>query len=312
MGQAVNDRRAIIAIGGAVVGVVGGAAAAANGAPIAGILAAFGALIAGLVVAFSPAEDIGDGIADDDQGTPTVPAPRIDPPVQRRSTVVTRSSAATAPTIPATPMPSVANAPADAQAPSSTPAAAPPDAAAPPAGATPPAPPEKPNLFNPPPQVPPASAPLLTDPETGLFSQDYFDIAIEARLAAARRHLRPVGVVLLEVIEGLREDRPHPANPVMVAESVRTTLREADTASRRKDGKFALLLEDTPENGAIWTVERIRRHLVEIDPGLTVWAGVACYPAHAFDKVSILRAADAALVAAREWHQDRIEVAIGE
>jgi two-component system cell cycle response regulator len=152
----------------------------------------------------------------------------------------------------------------------------------------------------------------LTDHSTGLFSQEYFDVALDARLSAARRHLRPVAVVLIEVVEGLADDSPRAAAPRKVADSISATIRDADTACRMTDGRFGLVLEDTPENGAIWTVERIRRHLVEIDPGLTVWAGVACYPAHAFDKVSILRAADAALVAAREWHQDRIEVAIGE
>lgn len=156
----------------------------------------------------------------------------------------------------------------------------------------------------------PASA--LTDPLTGLFSQDYFDVAIEARIAAARRHLRPVGVVVLEVVEGLRVGRIQPTDPKRVAEAINETLREADTACRRGDGRFALLLEDTPENGAIWTVERIRRFLAESDPTLTLWAGVACYPAHGFSAEMLLTLADAALVTAQEWRQDRIEVAVSE
>mgnify|MGYP002063451438 CR=1 FL=1 len=32
----------------------------------------------------------------------------------------------------------------------------------------------------------------LTDPATGLFSEGYFRVALDARLSAARRHLRPV------------------------------------------------------------------------------------------------------------------------
>ncbi len=152
----------------------------------------------------------------------------------------------------------------------------------------------------------------LTDPETGLFSQEYFDVAIDARIAAARRHLRPVGVVMLEVVEGLRTGSVTPAAPARIAEAIQATLREADTACRRSDGRFALLLEDTPENGAIWTVERIRRHLAERDGSLTLWAGVACYPAHGFSSDVLLGLAGSALDAAREWRQDRIEVAVGE
>ena len=149
----------------------------------------------------------------------------------------------------------------------------------------------------------------LTDESTGLFSQEYFDVALDARLSAARRHLRPVAVVLIEVVEGLADGSPRPAAPRAVADSISATIRDADTACRMADGRFGLVLEDTPENGAIWTVERIRRHLAGVSTGLTLWAGVACYPAHAFDAGEILSQAETALTAAREWRQDRIEVA---
>jgi two-component system cell cycle response regulator len=149
----------------------------------------------------------------------------------------------------------------------------------------------------------------LTDPRTGLFSESFFNVALESRVAAARRHLRPVAVVLLEVVEGLNTDHPREAEAAIIAESITVTLREADTACRLRNGYFALLLEDTPENGAIWTVERIRRQLLGLKAGLTLWAGVACYPAHAFSTHELMKAADVALVAAKEWRQDRIEVA---
>lgn len=149
----------------------------------------------------------------------------------------------------------------------------------------------------------------LMDKTTGLFSENFFRVALESRIAAARRHLRPIAVVLLEVVEGLPTGDPRPVDAKMVSTVIKATLREADTACRLRSGYFALLLEDTPENGAIWTVERMRRQLAEVHAGLTVWAGVACYPAHAFTPDEILTASERALVAAREWRQDRIEVA---
>ena len=93
---------------------------------------------------------------------------------------------------------------------------------------------------------------------------------------------------------------------------MRATLRDADTACRLDDGRFALILEDTPENGAVWTVERIRRALAGNEGGHTLWAGIACYPAHAFDAWELFDRAGSALDAAREWQQDRIEVATSE
>lgn len=149
----------------------------------------------------------------------------------------------------------------------------------------------------------------FTDPDTGLFSEPFFAVTLDNRIAAARRHLRPIALALLDVVEGLPAGEPQNATPGIAATAIRATLREADTACRLSNGSFAILLEDTPENGAIWTVERVRRQLSANHPDLTLWAGVACYPAHAFSPGELLSAAGTALIAAREWRQDRIEVA---
>jgi len=149
----------------------------------------------------------------------------------------------------------------------------------------------------------------ITDPATGLYTETYFRAAVEARVAAARRHLRPVAVVLVEVTEGSGDERRR-AEPSMVSDHLMETLRESDTACRTSKGLYALVLEDTPENGAVWTVERIRRRIADDNPSLTLWAGVACYPAHAFEVRDLVGKASEALEAATEWHQDRIEVAI--
>ena len=152
----------------------------------------------------------------------------------------------------------------------------------------------------------------LTDPVTGLFNHEYFLVALDSRIAAARRHLRPVAVALIQVVDGREGDNRPAADPTLVANALRETLRESDTATRLQDGRFGVVLEDTPENGAIWTMERVRRCLAENHPNLTLWAGVACYPAHAFDVGALIDRADVALTAAQDWHQDRIEVATAE
>jgi GGDEF domain-containing protein len=157
-----------------------------------------------------------------------------------------------------------------------------------------------------------AGAATLTDPSSQLFSEAYFRVALQSRLASARRHLRPVAVCLLEVAEGQPDGPPAPAPAPRVAEAIRETLREADIACRLDDGAFAVILEDTPENGAVWTIERVRRNLVSRFGSHTMWAGVACYPAHAFSAEELLDQARAALESAQEWKQDRIEVAVAE
>jgi GGDEF domain-containing protein len=153
----------------------------------------------------------------------------------------------------------------------------------------------------------------LVDADTGLYTEEYFKVAVETRVLAARRHLRPVAVVLFDVVEEEPvTGSPRAADPMPVADAIRETLREADTACRLSDGRFAFVLEDTPEDGAIWTVERLRRTLSTMGGAQTRWAGIACYPAHAFSADEVLDKAEAAFRSAREWSQDRIEVAVSD
>ncbi len=149
----------------------------------------------------------------------------------------------------------------------------------------------------------------LTDSETGLYGEGYFLASVEQRISAARRHLRPISVALIEVVNDPAAPNPTYADPVAVTTALADTLRDADTACRLADGRFAIILEDTPENGAIWTIERMRRRLSEDVEECTLWAGLSCYPAHGFDTEEILSQAEVALRAARDWPQDRIEVA---
>lgn len=148
----------------------------------------------------------------------------------------------------------------------------------------------------------------ITDPETGVFTQVFFDASLGKRISAARRGLRPLTVAMVEVVEHVGLPNVTQTAPKPIAEILVETLREADTIARMDSGVFAVLLEDTPENGAIWTLERIRRKISEDLPGRTVRAGMSCYPAYAFDATQLVEQSLAALDAAREWRQDRIEV----
>ena len=144
----------------------------------------------------------------------------------------------------------------------------------------------------------------LHDPESGLLNEAYFRAALPNRVATARRVLRPISIVLTR----LREER----HARQVALGLLDTLRESDTACRLVDGSFALILEDTPENGAVWSMERLRRLLAEQGTPVLLWAGVASYPAHALEAAALVTLAEQALADARQWKQSRIEVALPE
>jgi len=149
----------------------------------------------------------------------------------------------------------------------------------------------------------------VTDEETGLFNEAFFAVTLEKRVSAARRGLRPLSLALLEPVEDVQGDAARAVVDRDVAECILDTLRDSDIACRLEGPMLAVILEDTPENGAVWTVERIRRRVAAERPEVALRAGVACYPAHAFDAAQVMAAAEAALRSARDWHQDRIEVA---
>jgi diguanylate cyclase (GGDEF)-like protein len=144
----------------------------------------------------------------------------------------------------------------------------------------------------------------LYDEASGLLNEAYFRAALPNRVATARRVLRPISIVLVRLDDdGVARQ---------VGTSLLETLRESDTACRLDDGGFALILEDTPENGAVWTMERLRRLLLEEGSDVLVWAGVAAYPAHALEAADLLSLAERALADACQWSQSRIEVALPE
>lgn len=146
------------------------------------------------------------------------------------------------------------------------------------------------------------------DPD-GLFDLAFLEVTLRGRVAVARRALRPLSVVCFEVLElGMLGDK-RPVEHGAVAAVVGRTLREADVAGCLGDGTYAFVLEDTAEDGAVWTAERLRRNLAEEDPGRRFRAGVASYPNHGLEANELSARAQAALVAARDWSRDRIEVA---
>jgi hypothetical protein len=149
----------------------------------------------------------------------------------------------------------------------------------------------------------------LLDPGSGLFAQPIFFATVSWRLIACRRVLRPLALALFEVVDGLPDGPVVASDPQVVAAMIRSTLRTADLAARLADGSYGLMLEDTPEDGAVWAVERLRRALGTRVGSRTVRAGIACYPGQALTPEDLVSGASAALVAARDWPQDRIEVA---
>jgi diguanylate cyclase (GGDEF)-like protein len=141
----------------------------------------------------------------------------------------------------------------------------------------------------------------LIDTESQLPNGRYFELAVDGRVAAARRHLWPVTIVVLEIsLNPSLPDREAQEKAIRAfAELMRITLRESDVACRLGPRAFGLVLEDTGEEGGVWTVERLQIGLAQdITKVRRITAGVAAYPTHGLQADEVLSRAQAALTRA--------------
>jgi diguanylate cyclase (GGDEF)-like protein len=151
---------------------------------------------------------------------------------------------------------------------------------------------------------------LDSDAETGLLGEHYFQVAIDQRIAAARRQLQPVALLLLSLEGDDAGDAYRQQAAITFAGILRETLRESDTACRIGDNRFGVILEDTSEAGGVWAAERLRTALARKgDSLLRLAAGVAAYPTHALEADEVLSRARRALDSARASGSGRVEVA---
>ncbi len=145
---------------------------------------------------------------------------------------------------------------------------------------------------------------------SGMLGPEFLLTTLRGRVAVARRALRPLSVVCFEAYDMAPDGSTTALVPAdAVAAVLRRTLREADVAGHLDGHAFVCILEDTGENGAVWTAERVRRNLLEGGRSRRFRAGVASYPAHGLEPEELEEKARAALEAARDWATDRIEVA---
>lgn len=144
----------------------------------------------------------------------------------------------------------------------------------------------------------------------GIVDESMLVSALHGRTAIARRALRPLSIIHLEV-QDIAPDGTSMRPSALIEQVLEATLRESDVCVRRADGVYVFILEETSEDGAVWTAERLRRGLAAVVGDRRFCAGVASYPSHGLTAEALDAKAEEALVAAREWRRSRIEVAVG-
>jgi len=157
-----------------------------------------------------------------------------------------------------------------------------------------------------------------TDARTGLANTRAFDLALENALHVRVRDAA-LSVLMIDVdhFKAFNDRHGHPAGDEALrafANTLRSCMREGDTAARYGGEEFAVMLPGIDHASALVIAERIRARteatIIALAPGLTdritVSAGVATAPDHGQDRVTLLRLADQALYLAKSRGRNQV------
>jgi diguanylate cyclase (GGDEF)-like protein len=162
----------------------------------------------------------------------------------------------------------------------------------------------------------------MLDPLTGIFNRrSFFDLA-DRVLSHAKRHDRPLSLVLLDVdhFKRINDTHGHPTGDAVlqhVVDIVQACLRKSDLLARYGGEEFCLLLPDAGPDAARSLAERIR---LEIEAAkyrngaltltLTSSAGVASLAAADDTVAGLVRRADEALYLAKRQGRNRVVTSV--
>lgn len=159
----------------------------------------------------------------------------------------------------------------------------------------------------------------LTDGLTGLFNHAYFVHALRREVLRARRHGLMVSLALFDLddFKRLNDTKGHVAGDrtlVRAAALLNEGLREVDVAARYGGEEFAVVLPDTPREGARIVAERVRQRVADGfrrrgGPTVTVSGGVATFPDDASSPEDLVIQADRALYRSKADGKNRISEA---
>lgn len=103
----------------------------------------------------------------------------------------------------------------------------------------------------------------LTDALTQVGNRQAFDNAIRREMELARRHKQPLSLLMIDVdhFKKINDNYGHPVGDQVLrqlAQEIALAARSTDLLYRYGGEEFALLLHNTPAEGALITAERIR------------------------------------------------------
>ncbi|MEO8570525.1 MAG: diguanylate cyclase [Chloroflexota bacterium] len=158
----------------------------------------------------------------------------------------------------------------------------------------------------------------LRDQLTGLLNRRFFDEAVEAAHANARRAGSELSLIVLDLdrFSAVNNEHGHAVGDTVlrrVAQAIKSAIRDSDLLVRYGGEEFVVIASDTDGAGAVVVAERIRCAVAAAGSQpvdgrfvqITISAGVASLVDET-DGHGLFRAADSALLAAKRAGRDRV------
>jgi diguanylate cyclase (GGDEF)-like protein len=163
----------------------------------------------------------------------------------------------------------------------------------------------------------------VTDGLTGLYNHRHFHERLALEVERSQRNGLPLSLFMIDVdhFKQYNDHHGHPAGDEVLRQLARLlgdNRRVNDVVARYGGEEFAIVLVDTAKFAAAKLAERLRERVAEhafpageSQPGgrLTISIGVGTCPDDAIDAENLVRAADAALYAAKHAGRDRVVLA---
>ncbi len=151
---------------------------------------------------------------------------------------------------------------------------------------------------------------------TGIFNRRFFELRIMEELERARRYNTGMAVIMADIdqFKRLNDEFGHVLGDEVlrqVSSLFHQQLRKIDVVCRYGGEEFGILLTQTNAQHAMHIAEKLRKMVAEWPfPGVprpvTVSAGAAAFPEHGTSRDDLVKAADAALYAAKQAGRNRV------
>jgi diguanylate cyclase (GGDEF)-like protein len=161
---------------------------------------------------------------------------------------------------------------------------------------------------------------ITYDRLTGLLTRESFELALEMDLKRCHRYGLPMAVMMMDLdhFKSVNDTHGHLVGSHVLAEVgrlIRESLRADDVSARYGGEEFMAYLSERSGREGRQAAERIRRTIERerishagAQVGVTISLGVALFPEHGGDPLTLIGRADKALYRAKEAGRNRVVV----